>query len=326
VAAFAALAAEGHLTHTVISPRADGLARAVATAGEAAPRLVFVQTPGSFPWREGQVRDLLRLLGSPPVVFWEGDAWGGSKQLPPAARAWLRHADAVFSVAVGEQKALLGALAPGRIDYVPNVLPLPSAEPPADTPPSDDIAFIGNRYLRFGLLERVVGNRDRARLVHGLQRLPGTRTRVYGRGWRGPGARGPVPFAEQVPVLRRARVTAGWDHYNHHHGYYSDRLPIALSTGRNHINSRQPGLDWLPGPDHGLHLADTPEAAVELARCLLRADPQALAAAGARGSAWVRERLTEREALLHMLSRHLPLPAPPDDPWAAFGPARCAAP
>ncbi|MET8326500.1 hypothetical protein [Streptomyces sp. NPDC005181] len=344
--AFAGFEASGSLRCTVVSPRAllaegatpeEAFARTVSAAREAAPDLVFVQTPGPFPWNDERVRALLHATGSPPVVFWDGDAWGGRKALPGSALAWLRRADQVFTVAAGQQAELFRSVSRGHVRYVPHVLP-PAVDPPDGAAPADagrtpanradavdagttdrpDVAVVGNRYLRFGVLERVAGSRDRARLVRGLQRIPGIRTAVYGHGWRGPGARGPLPFAAQLSALGRARITAGWDHYNRHHGYFSDRLPIALCAGRAHVTSRQPGMDWLPGPDHGLYLADTPAAAVSVVESLLTEEPAELDSAAARGAAWVRERLTDREALCHMLGGYVPLPAPPADPWARF--------
>ncbi|MDG4866076.1 glycosyltransferase, partial [Streptomyces sp. T-3] len=132
------------------------------------------------------------------------------------------------------------------------------------------------------------------------------------------GALGPVPYERQTEALRRGRIAVGWDHFHHYAGFYSDRLPISWHSGRPLVNSRQPDLNWLPGPDHGLHLAATPADAVRTVRDLLAADPEALHAAALRGRAWVRERLTDREALLHMLGFLMPLPAPPADPWQAF--------
>ncbi|MFD0527463.1 hypothetical protein ACFQ1I_09820 [Kitasatospora arboriphila] len=140
---------------------------------------------------------------------------------------------------------------------------------------------------------------------------------MYGRGWRGHGARGLLPFAEQVPALQRSRISAGTSHYPDYPGNFSDRLPISLYAGRVHVTCRIPGAEWLPGPEAGLFLADTPRGAARLVRELLREDPAALHEAGLRGHRWVVERLTDEHALRHMLGHHIPLPPPPADPWQA---------
>ncbi|MEU6880248.1 hypothetical protein [Streptomyces sp. NPDC046712] len=327
VRAFGRLASDGLLRHAVVSPLALlGGGRDVALeelrcqVGELRPDVVFVQSPGAFPWTGDDVRALLAPLGDPPVVFWEGDAWGGRKQLTPGSVAWLGAAARVYSVALGPQAALLRRQSPAPVRYVPHVLPLSFDDTPV--PPlgeaCDDVVTVGNCYVRFGLWGGLEGSLDRVRLVRGLRRLPSCRLAVYGARWRGRGARGPAPFHRQVEVLRQGRVTAGWDHFTGYPGYFSDRLPIALSAGRPHVTSRQPGLEWLPGPDTGLHLVATPAEAVSTVRGLLAADDDELHTAGLRGHAWVRERLTDREALLHMLGGLVTLPSPPADPWQAF--------
>ncbi|WP_328907685.1 hypothetical protein OG230_34440 [Streptomyces sp. NBC_00234] len=322
VRVFGRLAADGLLRHAVVSPlallgggREAALRQLHAEVGELRPAAVFVQTPGAFPWTDDDVRALLALLGDPPVVFWEGDAWGGHKQLTPGSVAWLEAAARVYSVALGPQAALLRRRSHASVRYVPHVLPLSFDDTPA--PPLgeafDDVVAMGNCYVRFGCWGGVEGSLDRSRMVRGLLRLPGCRFAVYGARWRGRGARGPAPFPRQVEVLRQGRITAGWDHYTEYPGYFSDRLPIALSAGRPHVTSRQPGLDWLPGPRTGLHLAATPAEAVSIVRRLLAADDDDL-----HGHAWVRERLTDQEALLHMLGGLVTPPSPPADPWHAF--------
>ncbi|MDG4863439.1 hypothetical protein P8605_35390, partial [Streptomyces sp. T-3] len=137
VRAFGALASEGLLAHTAVSPVAllpAGFAQALEGTRAAVrglrPDVVFVQSPGAFFWTPTQVRELLASLGDPPVVCWEGDAWGGRKRIPSGTAAWLGEATAVFSVALGPQSALLGQHTDAPVRYVPNVLPLPCDESP----------------------------------------------------------------------------------------------------------------------------------------------------------------------------------------------------
>lgn len=328
--AFDRLADDGLLVHVPVAPQSllpAGDARSVLrevrrVAHEVSPDLVFVRSPQSFRWTAHSVRALLGELGSPPVVLRESDAWGGRKPLEERVVAWLAHADRVFSVAVGEQAALLQRHARTQVRYAPHVLPnqLLDAEG-VSVPDIDlatvDVAHLGNCYVRFGLVERVDGARERLRVSRGLRSLPHCRVALYGHGWRGPSARGLVAFNQQIVVLRDARITVGWDHYQRYAGYFSNRLPIGMYSGRVHISSRSPGLGWLPGPDSGLHLVDTPAEAVDRVRQLLRRDPQELHAAGLRAHRWIRDRFTNLHVLLYMLGEDMALPAPPDDPWRA---------
>ncbi|SDK51122.1 glycosyltransferase family protein [Streptomyces indicus] len=328
--AFAALAADGLLTHVPVAPvallarhrgRAEALAEIHRVAEQARPAVLFVQTPGRFPWTGEDVARLLRRLGSPQVLLWEGDAWGGRKPVPQGLAAWLRHADTVFSVSLGAQAEVFGRHTPRPVRYVAQTVPERLVTDDPVPPPSDaayDVMHIGGRYLRLGVFERVDGARQRGRLVRALQRLPGCRFAVHGSGWRGPGALGPVPFDDQVRALRRARISVGWDHFAGRTGYFSNRLPISLYAGRPHVTVRPPGATWLPGPEHGLHLVDSPAEAVATVAALLRTDPAALHATGLAAHRWVVDRLTNLNALRHMLGSHLDVPPPPADPWQAI--------
>ncbi|WP_199551726.1 hypothetical protein [Streptomyces sp. N35] len=326
--AFRALAAEGRLTHVPLAPlalpdtgREPALAELLRIAEEARPELLFVQSPSRFPWTGEEVAALLRRLGSPTVVLWEGDAWGGHKPVTRSLAAWLAHADTVFSVAVGAQARLFGRYTRRPVRYIAQTVPerLWTDDP---VPPPEhteyDVLHIGGRYLRLGFVERVDGARQRDRLVRSLQRLPGCRFATHGSGWRGRGALGPLCFEEQIHALRGARMSVGWDHYQGYAGFFSNRLPISMFAGRPHVAARPAETSWLPGPEFGLHLVDTPAQAVARVAELLGADPAELHAAGLAGHAWVRDRLTNLNALRHMLCPHLDVPAPPADPWQAI--------
>ncbi|WP_369777323.1 hypothetical protein [Streptomyces sp. R33] len=324
--AFRALAVDGALTHVPLAPaallaagRAAALAEIRRAAERARPEVLFVQTPGNFPWTEADVADLLRRLGSPIVVMWEGDPWGGRKPVLPSMEPWLRYADTVFTPGLGIQALLLGRYTRRPVRYIPQTVPhrlWDDGPVPGVDATAHDVMHIGSCFVRFGVFERIDGARERQRFVRSLQRLPGCRFAVHGHGWRGRGALGPVPFDHQVDALRTTRISANWDHFPGRDGYFSNRLPISLFAGRPHVTTRPLNTDWLPGPECGLHLVDSPAQAVDRVTELLRADPAQLHAAGLAGHTWVRTRLTETNALRHMLTRHLAsVPAPRADPW-----------
>ena len=126
--------------------------------------------------------------------------------------------------------------------YVPNCLPLAFAAPDPPGPPPAGIALLGSR-MTYGGIELVRDDRERTDLV---RRLAGPELSVYGKRWRGPHARGAVPYFAQQAAMRRALVTVGWNRYRRYRGFFSDRLPIAMAAGRVHVSSSHPGLEWLP--------------------------------------------------------------------------------
>ncbi|MEV0090187.1 hypothetical protein [Streptomyces sp. NPDC050738] len=332
--AFAALAAAGELRHTAAVPlallpmgREPALRALTRIAAATRPDVVLVQSPGSFPWLPDDVAALLRAAGSPHVVLWEGDAWGGRKPLPAGTAAWLAHADAAFSVALGEQAALFARHTRAPVRYIPNTVPghlCTDAPVPDLESAAYDTVHIGGSYVRLGLFERVDDARDRRRAVAAVRRLRGVRTAVYGAGWRGAGALGPLPFDRQVHTIRTARLSFNWDHFRRHPGFFSNRLPISLYAGRVHVTSRVLDAPWLPGPEHGLHQVATPGELASRTRELLSSDPGQLHRAGLAAREWVQDRLTNENALRHMLTGPLGIPAPPADPWHHFADAPAA--
>ncbi|MBC9714421.1 hypothetical protein H9Y04_17825 [Streptomyces sp. TRM66268-LWL] len=315
VRAFAALAAEGLVRHRYLAPAVTLLDLAGVAAMER-PDLVLVQSPQSRAWTRPQVDEVLRLLGDPPLVVWEGDAWGGWLKRPRESNLhWMRRAAAVFSAAGGEQLDLLHRATGAPAYYAPNVAPLRFAADTADPGPAGrEVAFLGTRRTFLGV-ELLPDDRGRLALVRLLDRMDGCDLAVYGRSWRGRYARGPVPYGEQLTAMRRALVTAGWNRYRRYDGYASDRLPIALCAGRVHVTSREADLDWLPGPEDGLHRLDTPREAADRVRELLTADPRELLAQAARARSWAVRHLTETQFLRHLLAPFLPVAAPRGGPW-----------
>ncbi|MEU4133869.1 hypothetical protein [Streptomyces wuyuanensis] len=325
--AFRRLQAGGFLVHVPKAPRAE-LIRGGRHAALAAledgilqyrPDVIFVQSPHGFPFSYEDVTRLLRLAGSPLVVYQEGDAWGRNKRLPLSSRSWLRVADAVFSVAGGAQLAMLRSIARKQVRYVPHTLPLDCfPEQDCSAPPGERAAFdvvtIGNSVVRARIVPRLPGAGDRARVVRGLGRLD-CRFGAFGLGWHGPYARGPVPFERQIAVLHSARMSVGWDHYGKYPGYFSDRLPICGAAGRVHVGQYRPGMGWLPGAPDGLHLVRTPRDVVERVKTLLHSEQRELDSAGERLRRWMRSRLTDLQSVQFMLGQFMPLPTPPADPW-----------
>ncbi len=327
--AFAALEAEGVLRHRRIATLAElagaGREQALRTmrqfAAETRPDLILVLSPGGFPWQDEDVASLLRTCADPPVILWEGDPWGGRKPVLPGTKPWLRRADTVFTVGLGVQAELLDTFTRRPVRYIAQTVPQrlwDDSPVPEPVSAKYDVMHIGGCFVRFKVLERIDGARQRLRLVSALQKLDNCRFAVHGSGWKGPGALGPVPFDDQLKALRTARISANWDHFPGRDGYCSNRLPLSLFAGRPHVTTRPLHTPWLPGPEQGLHLVDTVREAVDRVAELLRADPETLHTAGVAGHDWVRTRLTEVNALRFMLGDHLPLAPPPADPWEAI--------
>jgi len=136
----------------------------------------------------------------------------------------------------------------------------PDAGPPVATGRDLDVTVIANRNTP--RLRGLPGWRDRIAFVELVQAEFGDRCAIYGRGWGGPGAAGPVPFDEQQGRIRGAWVSANWDHFAGESKYHSDRLPISLAAGSVHATTNHPGFDDL-FPAHvrrSMLLGDSPRS------------------------------------------------------------------
>lgn len=321
---FARLHREGVLAdYRSIAPRADAAdgkdwyPEALRVIHEMRPNVLLVLSPGQHPFHSHQIRQMLE-ISVPTVLYWEGDAWGRGKPITTPMRRWAEHTDVLFTVSGALTLDSFGRSVPRSIRQVAQTychVQFAAVEdvPPGLAAPADDVAMIGSSVARLGLVSRVPGGVQRARLVRRLQRLDAGAA-IYGHGWRGEGARGPVAYPDQIERLRAARISVNWDHFPRHVHYVSDRLPISLLAGRVHVTTRHPGTP-LYRTEGLVEVADVAEA-LQNVRRLMGLPWEELQALGASAWAYARHRLSDREAARFMLrSVDRRVPAPPADPW-----------
>lgn len=174
------------------------------------------------------------------LVYHEGDPY--SKYLHPlplSARAAGKAADVVFTVGTGTFAENFRSSGAKDVRYSPS-----SFEPErfrAETSGSReyDIVIVANRNR-----PRFRGHpnwRDRIAFVTYMQDRFRGRLAVFGKGWDGPGAMGPVEFSKQDEAIKSGWITANWDHYADEASYFSNRLPISLASGSIHATTEHPG-------------------------------------------------------------------------------------
>jgi hypothetical protein len=312
--------------YRAIAPRslAGSSDRWVASARDAVaeirPNVLLVLSPGSVDYEPAAVGALVRATGA-LVLYWEGDAWGRGKPMTPSMRTWARHADAVFSVAGSPQTEAFIRLGARNVQVIAQTychvqFATEEETAPSSAEPLTDVAMIGSRVRTLGMLSRMEGAADRARLARRL-RASGLEVALYGRGWTGPAARGAIPYPAQIDSARQARLTANWDHFQGHAGFASDRLPISLLAGRVHLTSRHPGPSLYA--NDALVEVGTVDEAMAAVRELARSPWQELYERGVAGWEFARHRLSDRQAARHILRAvDRRIPAPPDEPWGSL--------
>lgn len=329
--AFAQLEAEGSIaTFRWAAPKMIAQSKGVAGAhrelldlirGERPEVIVCIAIQG-FPFPNEWFTEVVSGSPSPILLYVEHDAWGRwRKPVPSETRLWWRHSDVVFSVAVGKQRALIEHYGGRDVRHIPNTYDHIRYAVEEDTEPPtqghySEVALIGNAWGR-RFLSRLPGASERIRLVRALQADPSIPLAIYGANWTGRGAKWPIHVDEQAAVVRRALMTANWDHFPGHAGSSSDRLWIQLLAGRAHVTTRHPASEWLPGPEKGLFLEPSPEAAVARIRELLARPREEVLEVGLEAHRWTRRRLSHREFARYVLGAVDPrlLEKLPEDPW-----------
>jgi hypothetical protein len=240
------------------------------------------------------------VLGGGVVGYWEGDWYlGFRKPLPRQALRLMQSSDVVFVCGDGAFTKHLHRAGVTNLRYVP----LTTDHRFAPAPPSPefdcDVAMVANRVRSRVPFKSLPGTHMREQLVHMFEQRLGSRFRVYGRGWEGPSASGPIDFTQQRDVYSSARVVLGTNNCFAKY-YFSDRLPIAMSCGRPVLHYRDEGFGEVFGDDSGVFWFKNAEeawAAFEQAS----ADDASTASRALAGRHLAERLLTTERALEYML-------------------------
>jgi hypothetical protein len=114
-----------------------------------------------------------------------------------------------------------------------------------------DLALIGNKITSRLPFKDLPGNAFRRRLITYFERRLGRRFAIFGEGWTGPSAQGPLPFERQATAYGMAAAALGCNNWFTRY-YFSNRLPISMSSARPVIHLKDDGYDEVFGRDPGV--------------------------------------------------------------------------
>lgn len=176
--------------------------------------------------------------------------------------------------------------------------------PPSNQVKTVDAVMVANRgHSRVPYMGHP-GSADRTRFVRLAQQAFGRRLALYGNGWTGASARGPVDFWGQGQKIGEAWISMNWDHYPRERGYFSNRLAISLASGSVHFTTWHPGYDeYFPAGRQFIQWARSPEELISKASDYLdsssvdqrRRDIQA-------GMEWAHDNLRQDDLLQALLA------------------------
>ena len=203
-------------------------------ANSFAPDAILWAHPSSLPVDERVVSRLRGLRSRPVLGCLEGDLYDRlHKPLPKNLRRLARACDVVFVIGYGRFVNRLVKNGFPAVLYVPlwaddSRFDLGMSDPGAAT---YDAVLVGNYWPSKIPFKTMPGAVQRARVVSLMEREFGDRFAVFGQGWAGPCARGPIPFDQQTLAYHMGRVAVGWDNLIVPLSF-SDRLPIAMAKRR----------------------------------------------------------------------------------------------
>lgn len=206
------------------------------------PDILFMQHLGGTGLRARHFA-AMRVKGNFSLLYYEGDPFTRIVHpLPSEARLAGKLADVVYTVGSGTFMANFRAAGSQNVKWEPSafdpgrygrIIPLDPAAKPYD------VAMIANRNRP--RLRGLPNWRDRIEFVEYMQSRFGDRFAIFGRGWVGPTAKGPIDYSQQGRILRSAWVSTNWDHFASEPMYFSDRLAISLAEASVHATTRHPG-------------------------------------------------------------------------------------
>jgi hypothetical protein len=182
----------------------------------------------------------MRAVAEFDLVYHEGDPYSRYLHpLPLSARAAGKAADVVFTVGTGAFAENFRSSGATDVRYSPSSFEPERFRAEMSGSREHDIVIVANRNR-----PRFRGHpnwRDRIAFVTYMQDRFRGRLAVFGNGWDGPGAMGPVDFSKQDEAIKSGWITANWDHYAAEASYFSNRLPISLASGSIHATTEHPG-------------------------------------------------------------------------------------
>lgn len=107
-----------------------------------------------------------------------------------------------------------------------------------------DVIMIGNITRSRIPFKTFPGSILRLKIADYFYKKLGSKFAVYGNGWNGPYAKGPVAMDQQHKANQSGRIAIGTHNLPAHY-YFSNRLPIALTSGVPIIYKYQKGMEHI---------------------------------------------------------------------------------
>jgi hypothetical protein len=278
-------------------------AEILAAARKTGAALVLFAHSGTLAIDRATLRALRALPSAPALVYLEGDGYHPWYYPAPTATVRvMRACDVVFLPSGGPFLRVLRRAGCRDVRYAPSTasgIRFPHVWRAGDTH-EWDVVLVGRRTTSRVPGRTFPGAHRRIALAHALQRRYGRRFGLFGPGWTGPSALGPLPFDEQADAGRRSVVVVGQNNSTWPLGF-SNRLPISLATGTPTVYSRAAGFHSVFGTERDDWFFSSIEEALCKIDALLETGPAELDRRSAEGRAFFESDLERLVVLRHVV-------------------------
>lgn len=239
---------------------ATGVIKAVK---EFSPDLILMQHLGGTGVDDAFFSEL-RASAKFGLIYHEADPYSRWKhRLPAEAKAAGRNADVVFTVGRDVFRTNFTRAGSQDVRWCSSVYD-PGRFGQSNIPTAQerefDVVMVANKTQARTPFTGHPNSREREELVDRLATRFGPRFAIYGKGWAGVSARGPIDYSRQHAAIYTGWVTANWDHYADEEAYFSDRLPTTLATGSVHVTTLHRGFDRIfPASNRFIKFGSSPK-------------------------------------------------------------------
>lgn len=231
------------------------------------------------------------------MTHWMGDM---RETIAPYLTSICKATHLTLASSVGQLPAFLKAGAPlagycpSALDWETDVQGLPHWEPPFRIP---DVIFCGGYYKTM-----FPGSVDRKAAIAALVKA-GINVGVVGHGWpQGTPVVGACTRAQQHHIYRKAKVILSINNYHNVERYYSNRMFVALVSGKPVVARKVPGIEKDFTHKEHCYIYEKPDHLVSYVKMLL-ANPKERERVGQNGKALAYRWHTWFNRVLHVLPK-----------------------
>ena len=235
------------------------------------PDIILWMHTDSFDVSDHTINYLKRLDSHPVIGYWDGDLYESPYR--PAPKELLELAsrcDVVFLQGYNEVAEQLLKKGTKDIRFVPSFGDerFYSIERKEENIEYNVVMIGNNIQSRNPFRLSMNGTKLRNRVIYYFSKKLGTKFAVYGNGWKGSFAKGPIGYNEQSKIYHKSKIAIRINNYSGKY-YFSDGLPIAMLSGIPIVHNYEEGFDELWKSNPGLKFFKSVDEAWELTELLL---------------------------------------------------------